>query len=1241
LFAAFVCVNRKLCALHDAFSVREGGLGSEPTPPEGTSLFFDDADTARPRELSPDAPFGSQLDLQREHGVTSENAHGAFYVFLVATVFNLNAALWSVQKGRSRLNLQVAYISAVAAYTHFEMWLGRDWYVTVRGVGSSVEVDEVFSDVEKIGVSFSALRVLEWVFTTPVLLLLVQHLHEYAFAELPTKADFRQRPSHENANAEKSSDESRDDGKAGDPRVSKRSISAYAYKPVNKFLLIAADEAMIACGVLMPVFPYGAERFALLCTSMLCFLFVIKHSVFAIVDIMLHAEIDFADGCRLFAIAALKVIAWSGYPLVYFLTEYGFLTVKQQHEFYLYNDVLTKFSYSLMISAGSLRCLDLVEEHKQKIATQMSQAQRAFFFNVTHELRTPLNSIIGFNTLAMESGELTDFTGAFIKASLTSAEALLGLINQILDFAKFEGAKDANGRYNGASAIELSEDVWTVRQLMEQVTDMTQKATSALDAEPGDRDAENGANLDADFSASSASARRAVQTETSDTSVRTAANAKKARSEKRPDIVVTLATPEHFNTAFVGDFFRLRQCCVNLVDNAVKYSTGVVGRDALVELVVTVTDVARDAETSELSSSSFSSANTNRGGNAWSDDEDSADFADFAQALTPKSSRVTFEVRDNGVGIPAAKQHALFVPFCQPAEHRAAKEKGTGLGLVITKSIVECMGGEIDFVSVEDVGTRFFFTVEFPRAGVGGGAGAAIAKARSPTPRESGEKNAETETALRRGSVDAVLDAGSAGGLGSSDGSITPSASPSASDGEETTHVSNARAREKKGSAPLTTEKDDVLPPAAKIVVHPSMRAATRRHAVNILKCFRASPGSNYVVCKSLEDVDQKFKQAKRLGAPVVFVEASEDAKESVKMVEATLADETSARESANAKAVSFEDRDSPSHGGFEKPPERKEKRSLERGVVVFGRPRQLMELRKRLGDREDVACVFEPAKPSEVLRATRRLTETLLASRSPGLGGSDSEALKEASRASAVDLAGYGFDVAGSKMRNVSDQPGTRDGVVEAGFVRGARGAGSPRESRGESPTSSTSLDGMCVLLVEDNLMNQQMAKHSIVKCGVALDIAGDGAEAVSLVERKIKAQKKYDAILMDMMMPVKDGATATREIRLLERDVKIPLRHVIIGLSANVGPTFVTEVRAAGMDGVVSKPFYPKTLRRALLEVRKGEYQGFAEHEPGGGEVPGSSPAGDDEPGGGFVEDRGEDEKRIRRVSSSDAAA
>ena len=297
------------------------------------------------------------------------------------------------------------------------------------------------------------------------------------------------------------------------------------------------------------------------------------------------------------------------------------MLVKQQHEFYLYNDILTKFSYSLVISAGSLRCLDLVEEHKQKIATQMSQAQRAFFFNVTHELRTPLNSIIGFNTLAMESGELTDFTNAFIKASLTSAEALLGLINQILDFAKFEGAKDESG--GSSASIELSEDVWTIRQLIEQVTDISQKASS-----------------------------RGVE------------------------LVILVSKPEHFNTRFVGDFFRLRQCCINLVDNAIKYSSNVEGREALVEFFVNVNAIEGK----------------------------------------PHASQLSFEVRDNGVGIPVEKQHALFVPFCQPADHKTAKNKGTGLGLVITKAIIECMGGSIDFESVEDEYTRFFFHTQFAHA---------------------------------------------------------------------------------------------------------------------------------------------------------------------------------------------------------------------------------------------------------------------------------------------------------------------------------------------------------------------------------------------------------------------------------------------------------------------------------------------------------------------------------------------
>jgi CheY-like chemotaxis protein len=82
-----------------------------------------------------------------------------------------------------------------------------------------------------------------------------------------------------------------------------------------------------------------------------------------------------------------------------------------------------------------------------------------------------------------------------------------------------------------------------------------------------------------------------------------------------------------------------------------------------------------------------------------------------------------------------------------------------------------------------------------------------------------------------------------------------------------------------------------------------------------------------------------------------------------------------------------------------------------------------------------------------------------------------------------------------------------------------------------------------MSVLLVEDNLMNQQMAKYSLVKAGADLEVANHGLEAVELIKKRLgEGTRNYDCVLMDMMMPVMDGAEATREIRRLE---KISLRN------------------------------------------------------------------------------------------------
>ncbi len=178
-------------------------------------------------------------------------------IFATALAFNLNAAAWSAHRSKCKLNLQVAFISAVAAWTHYEMWKGRDWYVVYGGA----------TRAQSGTVSFSGLRQLEWVFTTPVLLLVVQNLHAYAFAALPRKDKTAQ---------EKEIESSRKSSK--DKRISKELTG---YQPANRQLLIAVDLLMLLCGLVMPL-TAGFERVFFLGISMASFFYVIGHSVSAL-----------------------------------------------------------------------------------------------------------------------------------------------------------------------------------------------------------------------------------------------------------------------------------------------------------------------------------------------------------------------------------------------------------------------------------------------------------------------------------------------------------------------------------------------------------------------------------------------------------------------------------------------------------------------------------------------------------------------------------------------------------------------------------------------------------------------------------------------------------------------------------------------------------------------------------------------------------------------------------------------
>ncbi len=120
--------------------------------------------------------------------------------------------------------------------------------------------------------------------------------------------------------------------------------------------------------------------------------------------------------------------------------------------------------------------------------------------------------------------------------------------------------------------------------------------------------------------------------------------------------------------------------------------------------------------------------------------------------------------------------------------------------------------------------------------------------------------------------------------------------------------------------------------------------------------------------------------------------------------------------------------------------------------------------------------------------------------------------------------------------------------------------------------------LKGMRILVVDDNKMNLLVASQFLQMWGTHIDEAMNGEEAVSRAK-----ENQYDAILMDLQMPVLDGYGATDQIRAIEGPMsKIP----IIALTASVSNEIIDKVSDAGMDDYLTKPFDPKDLYAILLK-------------------------------------------------------
>jgi len=124
---------------------------------------------------------------------------------------------------------------------------------------------------------------------------------------------------------------------------------------------------------------------------------------------------------------------------------------------------------------------------------------------------------------------------------------------------------------------------------------------------------------------------------------------------------------------------------------------------------------------------------------------------------------------------------------------------------------------------------------------------------------------------------------------------------------------------------------------------------------------------------------------------------------------------------------------------------------------------------------------------------------------------------------------------------------------------------------------------EGLMILLVEDNILNQRVVTFSLKKYNHEVVIANNGVEAIERFR-----EHKFDVILMDIMMPVMDGIEATVKIREIESSDNLEVRTPIIALTANTMDNDRDKCISYGMDEFMAKPFDIEKLKTIFNDLK-----------------------------------------------------